>query len=117
MSKFAEYLETWKQQEKALHKELSLLKEKVWQALPEVSRRLKILGAKKVMVFGSLVDGDFNLGSDVDIAVEGLPESRYIEAIIETEKTLAPLHIDFDLILYERAYPWIKEKIERGKRL
>ncbi len=117
MSKFAEYLESWKQQDKALHKRLFLLKEKIWQVLPEVSAKLKFLGAKEVIVFGSVVEGDIKPDSDIDIAVKGLPEDKYIEAIIEIEKILAPVNIDFDLILYERSYPWIKEKIEQGRKL
>ncbi len=117
MSKFGEYIESWKEQEKLLHEKLSLLKEDVWRKLPEVSGKLKSLGAREVIIFGSLVEEDFRSDSDIDIAVEGLPGNKYIEAIIETEKILAPVRIDFDLVLYEKVHPWIKEKIERGKRL
>ena len=117
MSKFDEYIESWKQQDKVLEKRTSLLREEVWQILPKVSKRLKSLGAKEVMVFGSLVGGDFRPNSDVDITVEGLPEDKYIDAIIETEKILRSIPIDFDLILSERVYTWIKEEIEQGTRL
>lgn len=117
MSEFAEYLEHWKQQDEALKKRLFSLKKKIWQTLPSISAKLKFLGAKEVIVFGSVVEGDIKLDSDIDIAVKGLPYDKYIEAIIEVEKILAPINVGFDLILYERSYPWIKEKIEQGKKL
>lgn len=117
MSKFDEYIESWKEQDKALQKRASLLQEEVWQILPKVSKKLKSLGAKEVIIFGSLVGGDFTPNSDVDIAVEGLSGDKYIDAIIETEKILRSIPVDFDLILSERVYAWIKEKIEQGIRL
>lgn len=117
MSRFAEYIEGWKEKERLLEIRLSSLREKVWELLPAVADRLKSLGAKRVIVFGSLIEGEFNLDSDIDIAVEGLPECNFIESIIEIEKILTPAHIDFDLILYERAHPWIKDRVNKGKIL
>ncbi len=117
MSRFAEYIEGWKEKEELSEKKLSSLQGKVWKLLPAAAGRLKSLGAKRVVVFGSLIEGDFRIDSDIDISVEGLPVSKYIEAVIETEKILAAADIDFDLVLYERAYPWIKQRIDRGKAL
>lgn len=117
MSKFAEYIEGWKERDKLIEARLSSLYDKVWELLPVVADRLKSLGAKKFVVFGSLIEGTFRIDSDIDIAVEGLPASKYIEAVIETEKILSTADIDFDLVLYERSYPWIKEKINKGKIL
>ncbi len=117
MSRFGEYIEGWKEKDKLLEIRLSSFKNKVEELLPLVGEKLKSLGAKRVIVFGSLIEGDFKIDSDIDIAVEGLPESKYIEAIIETEKILSTADIDFDLVLYERAYTWIKERINRGKAL
>ena len=42
--------------------------------LPELVRALKSAGATQVVLFGSLADGSFHYGSDVDIAVAGLAE-------------------------------------------
>ena len=117
MSRFAEYIEGWKEKERLLETRLSSLRSKIWELLPMVAGDLKSLGAKRVIVFGSLIEGDFNIGSDIDIAIEGLPVNKYIEAVIETEKILAPANINFDLVLYERAHPWIKEKVNKGKML
>lgn len=42
--------------------------------LPEIARALRNAGAKRVVLFGSLASGLFRRGSDIDIAVAGLPE-------------------------------------------
>lgn len=73
MSRFAEYIEGWKERERLLSTRLSSLEGKVWELLPAVAARLKSLGAKRVIIFGSLIEGGFKLNSDIDIAVEGLP--------------------------------------------
>ena len=39
------------------------------------------LGATRVWLFGSLNEAWFHEGSDVDIAVEGIAQSRYDEAV------------------------------------
>lgn len=117
MKRFEEYIEGWKEKERLLELRLSSFRSKVWELLPVVAEKLKSFGAKRVIVFGSLIEGDFKMDSDIDIAVEDLPENKYIEAIIETEKILTTVDIDFDLVLYERAYPWIKERVNRGKIL
>jgi predicted nucleotidyltransferase len=117
MSKYAEYIEGWKERERFLEIKLFSLQDEVWKLLPAITKRLKSLGAKKVIIFGSLIEGSFKLNSDIDIAVEGIPASKYIEAVIETEKILAPVYVDFDLVLYEKAHPWIKEKINKGRVL
>ena len=39
-------------------------------------------GAKKVILFGSLAQrGRFTLWSDIDLAVQGIPPSRFFEAV------------------------------------
>ncbi len=44
MSKFSEYIEAWKEQDKVLIKKASVLKEDVWQVLPKVTKKLKSIG-------------------------------------------------------------------------
>jgi predicted nucleotidyltransferase len=113
MSSFAEYVEAWKERDRLLEEKVSLLRENLMRTLPDLSRALRALGAEEVIIFGSLVEGDFRYGSDIDIAVKDLTESKYLDAIIAVEKILAPLDINFDLVLYERAYPWIRKKIDQ----
>lgn len=51
-------------------------------ALPQI---VDVLGqefsAKKIILFGSLVKGSFAEGSDIDLAVEGIPHEEYFTAL------------------------------------
>lgn len=117
MSKFAEYIEAWRAKDAAIYERVSRKQRELWEILPDVSRKLKAFGAKEVIIFGSLVEEDFKEGSDVDIATKGLPGDRYIDALIMIEKMLITTGVDFDLVIYERAHPWIKERIEKGRAI
>jgi predicted nucleotidyltransferase len=117
METFTEYLEAWKDRDAAFAEKASVIRKRLWEILPEISRSLMSLGAGEALVFGSLIEGDFKIGSDLDLGVKGLPENKYLDAIILTEKILSPLGVDFDLVLYERAFPWIKEKIDKGTKI
>jgi len=53
-------------------------------ALPGLAAALAELGATRVWVFGSIVEGGFDADrSDIDLAVEGLPPARYFTALGE----------------------------------
>jgi len=50
---------------------------------------------RKVLLFGSLVNGDyFHDRSDIDIAVEGLPENCYYQAVGELMDLIHDFSID-----------------------
>jgi predicted nucleotidyltransferase len=76
----------------------------------DLARTLKGAGANRVVLFGSLVDGQFRRGSDIDLAVAGL-----------TERDLARFEHDFtvlarrrvDLANLEFAPDSLRETIER----
>ena len=55
--------------------------------LPELARALRSAGAKRVVLFGSLADGLFRSGSDIDLAVAGL-----------TDRTLAGFEHEFTIL-------------------
>ncbi len=62
-------------------------------------------GVRNAFIFGSLRgDSTFNERSDIDIAVEGLPPERYIEALTELH-ALLPEGFEVDLVPLERAKP------------
>jgi predicted nucleotidyltransferase len=44
------------------------------ELLPELAGALRNAGARRVVLFGSLAAGRFREGSDIDLAVSGLPE-------------------------------------------
>ncbi len=49
---------------------------------------LKSYGAKKVFVFGSYAKGKERKGSDIDLAVTGLPPEKFFKALAELIFTL-----------------------------
>lgn len=117
MSMFAEYIDAWKEKDTAIREKACQIQETLWRKFPDIAGRLKSLGAREVIVFGSLVEGDFRIDSDMDLAVKGLPEDKYLDALMLVEKILVSTGVDFDLVLYERAHPWIKERIEKGRKI
>jgi len=71
-------------------------------------------GAKQAFVIGSLRgDGPWHGSSDIDIAVEGLPPGRYIEALAALWELL-PKGLDLDLIPLERAPSELVERAQGG---
>jgi predicted nucleotidyltransferase len=72
----------------------------------------KTFGATRVVLFGSVMEpGRFNRRSDIDLAVDGLPSSRYFAALGELMRT-SPFSID--LVPIEEANPLMKERIAKG---
>lgn len=76
------------------------------------AERLKQLGARRVVLFGSAARGDW-IGSlsDVDLAVEELPPSVYWEGWRVAEETIGSVPVD--LIVLERATGPLRRAIER----
>ena len=70
----------------------------------------------EVYLFGSLTTEMFELESDIDMAVKGLPEEHYFKAYRIAEDIVEPMPIDF--IQFEFAQDCMKERIMRdGVRL
>ena len=44
---------------------------------------LKSIGAKEIILFGSLADGTFDSRSDIDLAVAGISPKAYFRAVVE----------------------------------
>jgi predicted nucleotidyltransferase len=49
---------------------------------------LKTLGAKEIILFGSLADGSFDSHSDIDLAVSGISPRAYFRAVAELPSLL-----------------------------
>ena len=81
-----------------------------------VDRLIKEYHVKKIILIGSLIDKDsFGVHSDIDLCVEGLPDSLYFKAVGE----LLSMSEDFeiDIIPLEDATPEMKTQAEKGKVL
>ena len=110
---FGGYVDAWRERLATQEGE-----RQVWaQYLREVAQacaRLLVLdfGASKVYLFGSLLEeGVVHDRSDIDLAVEGLEGGSYFEALSEVWKLL-PAGIELDLVLLERAWPGLAERVK-----
>jgi predicted nucleotidyltransferase len=73
---------------------LSSVTEQAWEAARQAAERIgACVGAKRVLVFGSLVRGRFVRGSDLDLAVDGLEPGRLVDALAAAEAD-CPFPID-----------------------
>lgn len=91
-----------------------------WQAASNVavqaSQVLKQeFAAKKVVLFGSaLRQEDFHEGSDIDLAVWGLPPKLYFQAVA---RLLDLSDFSIDLVEAEGAKDYLQQAIAEGKEL
>ncbi len=70
--------------------------------------------ASGVVVFGSLLNENFHESSDIDLAVWGLPEKVYFQAVSQLN-SLSDFQIDLVEIQY--ANPEILAAIKQGREL
>lgn len=79
------------------------------QLLPPAAKLLvQRYGAHQVLLFGSLAEGTFSENSDVDLAVIGMPQAHYFEALAELMRLFgAPV----DLVRIEDAPPSLRDRI------
>ncbi|HET6316412.1 MAG TPA: nucleotidyltransferase domain-containing protein [Chloroflexota bacterium] len=76
------------------------------------AERLKQLGARRVVLFGSLARGDWTAPlSDVDLAVADLPAGAYWEGWRLAEEAVGDVSVD--LIALERASEPLRRAVER----
>jgi predicted nucleotidyltransferase len=84
---------------------------------PMCARLVQRYGVRRIWLFGSLAEGAFREGSDIDLAVEGLPGgSALFRAGVELEEIACPFPVD--LVPLEEARPSLREKVlSRGTLL
>ena len=70
------------------------------------------LGAREVYVFGSAATGRVRAGSDVDLAVRGLPPALFFRAIADAADVLG---CDVDLIDLDDDSPFTRYLQEEGE--
>ena len=88
------------------------LLQRAWQAAHRVAAMLyEDFEATQVAVFGSLAEWEsFSKGSDIDIAVWGLPSDRYFRAVWEAEAISRLFKLD--LVDFESCKELFQERIE-----
>jgi len=95
----------------ARHRAIQQRADRLRAALPGLAAMLAALGARRVVLFGSLAEGALHDRSDIDLAVEGLPAARYWEALA-TLAAAAPAPVD--LVRVEDAPDSLLGVIARG---
>ena len=100
-----------RRQQQQAHR-LAQRRERAWQVAQQAAHILKgQFGARQVAVFGSVVSpGSFHQHSDVDLAVWGLEECMYYQAVGRLQ-SLDP-DIVVDVVEMELAAPGLQAAIE-----
>jgi len=68
------------------------------------------IGCKKIILFGSLAEGNITLQSDIDIAVSGVEPGKYLKAVVVLPSLIKS---KVDLINFEYISPEFRKIIER----
>jgi len=77
----SKYIEGWRRRFAEQETESRALAAPARHVLSEAVTILKKHGAKRIILFGSLCrEGRFHRGSDIDLAVEGIPPQKFIRA-------------------------------------
>lgn len=83
--------------------------------LGEAAATLRQAGARRIVLFGSIAQGNARAGSDVDLAVEGLSRERLFEMQADL---MALFRVPVDLVRLEDAPPSLRSRIEaEGEQL
>ncbi|HUW64712.1 MAG TPA: nucleotidyltransferase domain-containing protein [Spirochaetia bacterium] len=116
-TKFEQYRKHWTNR----FKEYELRKEERFVELSQISYKLAEFlyneyNVDKVYLFGSLVNNNtFGLDSDIDLAVQGLPENLLYRVHGLLSSIALPYKVD--LILIEECHDYIKDRITKGGKL
>ncbi len=82
----------------------------------EIASNLAVkYNVNRIYLFGSLARGDFQLSSDIDLAVEGVSEELYLKAYGLAESIAAPFKVD--LVLLEGAKTSLRKCVLREGKL
>ncbi|GMV38699.1 MAG: hypothetical protein AMXMBFR64_04150 [Myxococcales bacterium] len=102
------YLENLRRMDRELRAAEVRRAEEARTRLPGVVEVLVALGARRVILFGSLRTGRLHDRSDIDVAVDGVPADRYWEALWRCAE-VAGRHVD--LVLLSEASDSLRERI------
>lgn len=107
-----QYIKGWQKRKRRQKRKLKEKKQKGLEKAREVADCLyKKHNAKRVILFGSLVQGQFREHSDIDIAVDGIDDYKYFDIVSEMMDIAFPFKID--MIPLADVKTILREKIER----
>ena len=107
----ARYRASARQREQKRQQQQKLRQEAGWRVAREAAQALKQdFGANRVWLFGSLLEvRHIHSQSDVDLAVEGLEDSLYLQAVA---RLLDLSDFSVDLVQLEYARPRLRQAVE-----
>ncbi len=108
------YRQTAKQKQQAFQENRRIRHERGWQVAHKAAALLKErFGASRVIVFGSLLRPEvFDERSDVDLAVWGVADDKYLRAVAAV--TALDREISVDLVQMELSRSSISTQAEAG---
>lgn len=94
-------------------------------ALPAMVERLKALGARRVILFGSLARGDVGKRSDLDLIVVLDAPGRFLDRLALVDEALRDRDVALDALVYtseefallSRARPFLRRALREGRVL
>jgi predicted nucleotidyltransferase len=112
MTDYTPYIQAWRERWRKQKVQEKQLAEEAKQRAAECARVLiEEFGARRVFLIGSLAEGYFHAGSDIDLTVEGLEPSAYFRALSRMHRISKRFSVD--LIPFEE-YEYQKEVLKRG---
>ncbi len=108
------YAENWRQRRRAERESLLLRQQRLLEAAQNCADVLaKKYAVRAVYLFGSVAWPErFHADSDIDLAVEGLPDEKYMRALTELWRVL-PAGCELNLVPLESAFPELAERVRR----
>jgi predicted nucleotidyltransferase len=108
------YTEAWRRRRRSEREALALLHQQLLQAAQKSANLLEEKYAvRAVYLFGSVAWPErFHADSDLDLAVEGLPDEKYFRALAELWRLL-PAGRELNLVPLEAAFPELAERVRQ----
>lgn len=104
MSEFEPYIRAWRERWTEQRQADAEAARSARVLAERLARRLRAeFGARRVVLLGSLARGEFRIGSDIDLAAEGIPSGDLFRAGACLEAAAGGLHVD--LVPIESADP------------
>jgi hypothetical protein len=95
MGEFDSYIHAWRDRWRQERRADSATAQRARTTARKVARLLvRRYGARRVLLCGSLARGDFRGGSDIDLAVEGVPVERFFEASAAAARAAGEFEVD-----------------------
>lgn len=110
----AAYRLTATQREEARQQNLQSRRSQGIVVAQQAAQLLKQWGATRVVLFGSILSEYFHETSDLDLAIQDLPEHLYFRAVAQLQDISS---FTIDLIEIDHAAPYIQEAIAQGREL